>query len=442
MAAGQANLIIPPVARGYARYVLALMVGINLLNYMDRWVAASAGPLIEKELGISDSLFGLLGTAFLLVYAIAAVPFGYWGDRGVRKTVIGVGVTIWSIATLFTGFARSYFQLFLSRAIVGIGEASYYPAGTSLLSDYFPKEQRSRVAAVWGAGSTVGIALGFAGGGYLADKFGWRSVFFIAGGPGLLFALLAYRMREPLRGTVERGPSLAKTADAGLKQFLELLRIPTLRATIIAQTLLFFVLASNAFWLPTVLQRRFELSATNAGLLAGVVIVVGGLIGTLAGGWLADKRALKTPRAHLEVGIAGFVAGAVLVTIAIVSPLNIGPVPVFVPMFLLAVIALYLYAGPFTALSQNVVSPGLRASAVTLLLFIAHVFGDSHSPFDVGLLSDWLGGNLHLAPLITSPTLLVLAAVAAAIGLEPVKQDTERMEQDWAARGARAGLTE
>ncbi len=417
------------------------MFGINLFNYLDRYVAASVAPMVKRELNLTDSEIGLFGTAFLLVYAIAAVPFGYWGDRGVRKDVIAVGVAIWSVATLLTGFARNYFQLFLSRAVVGIGEASYYPAGTSLMSDYFPKEQRSRVMSIWGAGSTVGIALGFAGGGYLADKFGWRSVFFIAGGPGLLFALLAYRMREPLRGAVERGPSLAKTADAGLKQFLQLLRIPTLRATIVAQTLLFFVLASNAFWLPTVLQRRFELSATNAGLLAGVVIVVGGLIGTLAGGWLADKRALKTPRAHLEVGIAGFVAGAVLVTIAIVSPLNIGPVPVFVPMFLLAVIALYLYAGPFTALSQNVVSPGLRASAVTLLLFIAHVFGDSHSPFDVGLLSDWLGGNLQLALLITSPTLLILAAVAAAMGLKTVKQDTERMEESWAARGAEAAVT-
>jgi len=417
------------------------MFGINLFNYLDRYVAASVAPMVKRELNLTDSEIGLFGTAFLLVYAIAAVPFGYWGDRGVRKNVIAVGVAIWSVATLLTGFARNYFQLFLSRAVVGIGEASYYPAGTSLMSDYFPKEQRSRVMSIWGAGSTVGIALGFAGGGYLADKFGWRAVFFIAGGPGLLFALLAYRMREPLRGAVERGPSLAKTADAGLKQFLELLRIPTLRATIIAQTLLFFVLASNAFWLPTVLQRRFELSATKAGLLAGVVIVVGGLIGTLAGGWLADKRALTTPRAHLEVGIAGFVAGAVLVTIAILSPLNIGPVPVFVPMFLLAVIALYLYAGPFTALSQNVVSPGLRASAVTLLLFIAHVFGDSHSPFDVGLLSDWLGGNLQLALLITSPTLLILAAVAAAMGLKTVKQDTERMEQDWAARGAEAAAT-
>src|SRR6266705_3561939 len=382
------------------------MIGINFLNYLDRYVGAALVTPIKTEFNLSDAQIGLLATAFLLVYAIAALPFGYWGDRGVRRTVIGVGVTIWSFATLFSGLAANYVHLFLSRAAVGIGEASYYPSGTSLMSDYFPKEQRSRVMSIWGAGSTVGIALGFAGGGYLADKFGWRAVFFIAGGPGLLFALLAYRMREPLRGAVERGPSLAKTADAGLKQFLELLRIPTLRATIIAQTLLFFVLASNAFWLPTVLQRRFELSATKAGLLAGVVIVVGGLIGTLAGGWLADKRALTTPRAHLEVGIAGFVAGAVLVTIAILSPLNIGPVPVFVPMFLLAVIALYLYAGPFTALSQNVVSPGLRASAVTLLLFIAHVFGDSHSPFDVGLLSDWLGGNLQLALLDRKSTRL------------------------------------
>ena len=412
------------------------MFGINLLNYLDRYVAASVAPMVQKELHLTDSEIGLFGTAFLLVYAIAALPFGYWADRGIRKNVIAVGVAIWSLATFFTGFARTYLQLFLSRAIVGIGEAGYYPAGTSLMSDYFPKEQRSRVMSVWGAGSTVGIALGFAGGGFLADLYGWRAAFFIVGIPGLLFALGAWGMREPLRGATEKGPSLRKTADAGLKQFFELLRIPTLRYTIIAQTLLFFVLASNAFWLPTVLQRRFELSSTNAGLLAGGVIVIGGLIGTLAGGWIADRRAMTTPRAHLEVGIAGFLAGAVLVAAAILSPLNIGPIPVFVPAFLLGVVALYLYAGPFTALSQNVVSPGLRASAVTALIFIAHVFGDSHAPFDVGLISDWLGGNLQLALLITSPTLLLAAAGVAALGLRTVKADTEKMERDWEARGA------
>ena len=410
------------------------MFGINLLNYMDRWVAASAAPLIQKELNINDALFGLLGTAFLLVYAVAALPFGFWGDRGVRKTVIGVGVAIWSVATLFTGFARTYFQLFLSRAVVGVGEASYYPAGTSLLSDYFPKDQRSRAMSLWGAGSTVGIAIGFAGGGFIAERLGWRSAFFFAAVPGLLFAGLAFAMREPLRGSAEdRGPAVGKTHEANLASFLNLLRIPTLRATIIAQTLLFFVLASNAFWLPSYLQRRFAMTPGKAGLLAGTVIVLGGLIGTLAGGWLADRRSLRTPRAHLEVGIAGFLAGAVLITIALLSPMNIGPVPILVPMFLLTTVCLYLYSGPFTAVSQNVVSPGLRASAVTMLLFVSHVFGDSHSTFDVGVLSDHLGHNLQAALLITSPTLLVLAAVAAATGLRTVKNDTEAMEAKWAA---------
>src|SRR5712691_2775342 len=121
------------------------MVGINFLNYLDRWVAAAAAPLIQKEFHIDDAQVGLLGTAFLLVYAVAALPFGYWSDRGVRRTVIGVGVTIWSLATLFSGLAANYVQLFLSRAAVGIGEASYYPAGTSLVSDFFPKEHRGRV---------------------------------------------------------------------------------------------------------------------------------------------------------------------------------------------------------------------------------------------------------------------------------------------------------
>jgi len=412
------------------------MVGINFLNYMDRWVASAASPLIQKEFHLSDTLVGLLGSAFLLVYAFAAIPFGYWADRGVRKTVVAAGVAIWSLATLVTGFSRNFAQLFLSRAVLGIGEASYYPAGTSLLSDYFPKEQRGRVMSIWGAGSTVGIAVGFAGGGFIAEKFGWRSAFFFAAVPGILFALLAFGLREPLRGSMEsRGPALKKTYDASLAKFLALLRIPTLRATIGAQTLLFFVLASNAFWLPLVLNRRFNLSVGKAGLLAGVVLVLGGLIGTLAGGWIADRRALKNPAAHLEVGIAGFLGGAVFITIALLAPMNAGPIPVFIPAFLLAVICLYLYSGPFTAVSQNVVSPGLRASSVTLLLFVSHVFGDSHSTFDVGVISEHIG-SLQTALLITSPTLLILAAAIAATGLRTVQRDTQAMEEEWAARPA------
>jgi len=412
------------------------MVGINFLNFMDRYVGAAASPLIQKEFHLSDSEVGLLGSAFLLVYAVAAVPFGFWADRGVRKTVVAAGVAIWSLATLFTGFARSFPQLFVSRAVLGIGEAGYYPAGTSMLSDYFPQEQRGRTMSIWGAGSTFGIAVGFAGGGYIAEKFGWRSAFFFAAVPGILFALLAFGLREPLRGSAEKvGRAVERIHDASFRNFVDLLRIRTLRATILSQTLLYFVLASNAFWLPILLTRRFNLSVGKAGLLAGVVLVAGGLIGTLAGGWIADRRARNNPSAHLQVGIAGFLLGAVFISIALVAPLNIGPIPVFVPAFVLAVVCLYLYSGPFTALAQNVVSPGLRASAVTMLLFISHVFGDSHSTFDIGWISDRIG-SLQTALLITSPTLLVLAAIVAATGLRTVRSDVQTMEHDWAARSA------
>ena len=255
--------------RGYARYVLGVMVGINFLNYLDRYILPAVSTKIQGEFHLTDSEVGLLGSAFLLVYAVATIPFGIWADRGVRKTVVGVGVTIWSLATLFTGLARSYVQLFLARAALGVGEASYYPAGTALLGDYFQKEGRGRAMSIWAAGTAVGTAVGFAGGGIVASLLGWRAAFYMTAIPGLVFAALAFGLREPLRGAAEaQGPQTHKAPVITWRTFVELLRIPTLRSTIAAETALFFVLGGAAFWLPTYLQRRFGLGTGSAGTLA------------------------------------------------------------------------------------------------------------------------------------------------------------------------------
>src|SRR5256714_11130776 len=139
--------------RGYPRYVLAVMVGINFLNYLDRYILPAVATKIQGEFHLTDSQVGLLGSAFLLVYAVATIPFGIWADRGVRKTVVAVGVTIWSLATLFTGLARNYVQLFAARAVLGIGEASYYPARTALLGDYLRKKGRARAASILAGGN-------------------------------------------------------------------------------------------------------------------------------------------------------------------------------------------------------------------------------------------------------------------------------------------------
>jgi MFS family permease len=421
----------------YAIYVLGLMFGINFLNYMDRWVGSAVAPLIQAEFVLSDFSVGLLGSAFTLVYALAALPFGLWADRGPRRTVIGAGVALWSLATLVTGFTTNFWQLFTTRAVLGIGEASYYPAATSLLGDFFPRHVRGRVMSIWSAGSALGIAAGFAGGGILAAHYGWRPAFFVTALPGLVLAILAFRIREPLRGAAEaEGPRLERTSDASVKKMLGLLRIRTLRYTILSQTALFFVLGADAYWLPTLLTRRFGMSVAEAGTLSGAVIVVGGLLGTLVGGYMADWRRRHSLRADLEVSIAGFAAGAVLVGLALVVP-----AAWFVPLFLLSVISLYLYTGPFTAISQNVVMPSMRGSAVTITLLIAHLFGDSYATAVVGLLSDAIG-SLQLALLIVSPALLLLAAGLAALALRSISADTLNMDREWKARGvAPAGLS-
>ena len=415
--------------RGYARYVFGVMVGINFLNYLDRYILPAVSTKIQAEFHLSDSQVGLLGSAFLLVYAVATIPFGVWADRGVRKTVVGIGVTIWSLATLFTGVARSYAQLFAARAVLGIGEASYYPAGTALLGDYFKKEGRARAMSIWAAGTAVGIAVGFAGGGIVASLFGWRVAFYMTAVPGLVFAILAFGMREPLRGAAEaKGPQTQQPPSITWRTFASLLQIPTLRATIAAETALFFVLGGAAFWLPTYLSRRFGLGTGTAGTLAGGVLVLGLLAGSLFGGVIADRLTRSRQSAsNLPVGIAGFLAGAVLVALALLMP----SLALFIPMFLLGAACLYLYNGPYTAIKQNVVLPTVRATAVTVALLIEHLLGDSYAPFAIGKLSDALH-SLQLALLILLPPLLVLAAVFAAMGLRHEEPDGRAMEARWA----------
>src|SRR5438132_6082455 len=287
-------------------YVLAVMVGINFLNYLDRYILPAVATKVQAEFHLTDSQVGLLGSAFLLVYAVSTIPFGLWADRGVRKTVAAVGVTIWSFATLFTGLARNYLQLFGARAAMGLGEASYYPAGTALLGDYFKKEGRGRAMSIWAAGTAVGIAVGFAGGGIVASRFGWRVAFYMTAVPGLIFGLLAFRLREPLRGAAEaQGPRTQAAAVITWRTMVRLLRIPTLRATIAAETALFFVLGGAAFWLPTYLSRRFGLGTGAAGTLAGGVLVIGLLAGSLLGGTIADRLTrVRRSASNLPVGIA------------------------------------------------------------------------------------------------------------------------------------------
>src|SRR5256885_266216 len=202
------NITSLPLFSKQARVGLIVLTFINLFNYLDRWiVAALAESMKHSELRLSDTQLGSLMTGFLIVYMLTAPLFGRLGDTRSRNRLLAIGVAIWSVATALAGLARSYVGLFAARAAVGIGEAAYGTISPALLADYFPRQQRGRVFAVFFAAIPVGSALGYIIGGPVRPHFGWRQAFFVAGVPGLVLAALAWHMIEPPQGILDAPPA-------------------------------------------------------------------------------------------------------------------------------------------------------------------------------------------------------------------------------------------
>lgn len=416
----------PTVVARRASFVFWVMFAINLFNYLDRYVLPAALSKIQREFGLNDTQAGALSTAFLLVYSLAALPLSIWADRGVRKNVIAFCIGIWSAATFLSGLATGFGTLFLARAAVGIGEAGYYPAGTSLLSDYFPREIRARVMSRWGAGSLIGLAIGFSLGGLIAGALGWRAAFFITALPGLGFAYLAWRMREPVRGGIEGWE--ARESDLPLGTRLAILfRTRTVVVGIVLQIFAFWVLGAAAYWLPVYLTRAFAFSEGRAGVVSGGVLVVAGIAGVLLGGVLADRLTRRWSGGRvLACGI-----GLALAAPFFASALLVKGFSLFLPFFFLAALFLSSYSGPLAAVAQDVTAPAARALVVSMTLLIGHLFGDVTSPLIVGIISDRLGGGaygLNRALLLTCPVLLLIAGGIGIIGSRVVHADLAAIE--------------
>src|SRR5712692_3119107 len=189
----------------YANYVFFIMFAISFLNYLDRNVFSAAANTIGTELHLSLSELGYIVFGFTIIYTLGTLPLGIWADRAKRKDVVAVCVAIWSLATAFTALANNFVSLLISRAVLGIGEAGYFPAGTALMSDYFSRAKRSHIMSWWSVGQLVGILVGFVIGGELAGIFigSWRLAFVFTGIPGLFLAFLAWKLREPRRNEAD-----------------------------------------------------------------------------------------------------------------------------------------------------------------------------------------------------------------------------------------------
>ncbi|HZI22036.1 MAG TPA: MFS transporter [Gemmatimonadales bacterium] len=384
----------PPVERDLTRLgrtALAVLTLINLFNYLDRWIIAALVESIKhSELRLSDKQIGLLFSGFIVVYLFTAPVFGSLGDTKSRTRLLAFGVAVWSVATALAGLARGYTSLLLARATVGVGEAAYGTISPALLADYFDRDRRGRVFAIFFAAIPIGSALGYIVGGLVDHYFGWRQAFFVAGVPGLVLAVLALRLYDPPRGAQDpesapaSGGHSISVGRAARAAYAALLRNRPYVLTVLGYAAYTFAIGALAFWTPSFLERIRGIPKAQATVQFGAVVVVTGFVGTYAGGWIGDYYLRTTRQAYLWVsGIATIAAAPLtLAALAVARP------PVYWAAMVAAELLLFASTGPINSAIVNVVPPAIRATAVALSIFAIHVLGDVPSPWLVGVLSD------------------------------------------------------
>lgn len=439
----------PPsfLSRRYTTYMFWLLWGTNFINYVDRYAFSAVLPAVRDEFSLSFFQEGLLATSFLLVYTLGILPLGLLADRIQRKFVVAGGVAFWSLVTAVTAIAPNYAALFATRAALGLGEGSYFPASTSMLASCYPPAKRASIMSRWNTGLLVGAAIGTTGGGLVYSLLGnqWRPVFLVFGIPGLLLALLVFLVKEPPRSAegeaVSAEAALAREGLAGIRRDLgDLWKIASLRIVVAMQALSFFVFGATSLFLSQLIHDQFGVSIGLAGTITGAVLVVGGITGLLAGGAVSDALVRRFPGARVLVSGWGFALSVPTFTVAVLAMIydfglskEVRLYGLFVPFFFLAVALLQVNSGPLTAVSQDVVTPVKRAAAVGLTLMLSHLLGDLFSPSIVGLLADNLKGiagnkAFGYALLVTCVPILIAAAIVGIWGARFVKADEDRAQ--------------
>jgi MFS transporter, Spinster family, sphingosine-1-phosphate transporter len=396
-----------------ALVALGVLTAINLLNYLDRYLVPPLVPDLERAMGLSHAQAGWLWPAFMVVYMIAAPLFGAWGDRGSRTRPIAIGVAVWSVATVLSGLAHSYPQLFAARALVGIGEAAYAAIAPALLADYFAVSARGRVYAVLNMALPVGAALGYVLGGLIGHHFGWRAAFFLCGAPGMLFAAVMLALPDPPRGAQDstaavksvRPPVAAGGISAALAVYVSLMRRAPYLLLVLGYAAYTFGLGGLGFWMPTFLEQVRGISADEATTGFGAIVIVTGFVGTLAGGWLGDWCLARSRQGYLWFSALITLIAAPIALVALVSPAP----GIYYPAIVVAELLLFMSTGPINAAIANIVSPFERASAMALSIFTIHLLGDVPSPPLIGHLA--AGGSLGRAVLIVPAALAIGGAI-------------------------------
>jgi MFS transporter, Spinster family, sphingosine-1-phosphate transporter len=403
-----------------ARTALALLLGINLFNYIDRFVLAAVEPNIRAAFFAPGdpnamAITGSLAPAFLVTYMISAPVLGFLADRFSRWLIVGICVILWSFATAASGFAATFFALLVTRIFVGIGEGGYGPAAPTILADYFTIQMRGRVMAIFCAAIPVGSALGYVLGGIINHQLGWRWAFYLVAIPGIILGLLCFFQRDP------RAPSGARDERrrAQRENYLALLRTRSFVFNCLAQTAMTFALGGLAFWMSAYLIFRNQ-SPELATPIFGGITVVAGLLSTLLGGFVADRLRKRFSGSYFLVSGIGMLLAFPLFIGMIYAPFPLAWVFLFGSVFFV-----FLNTGPSNAALANVAGPKVRASAFALNILIIHLLGDALSPPLLGAIAG--RSNMNVAFLVIGVAMLV-SGVIWLFGMKYLAADTAAVE--------------
>jgi MFS family permease len=389
-------------------WMLFILTGLNLFNYVDRYVLSAVLEQIKTEFTLDDAQAGWLGTAFMLGYFLTSPIFGYLGDRFPRKWLIAAGVFVWSLATLLTGFATSFWEIVAYRVAIGVGEASYATLSPGLLSDVFPPDRRNNAFTIFYVAIPFGAALGVMIGSWIGANYGWHYAFIWTGAPGLLLALVLVPFREPARGEAEGKQESAEfQTKPSTKDVLGLFAIRDYNLICWGYAAFTFAMGAYAHWAPTFLTRVHHVPQEEAGRFFGMVMVVAGLFGTFLGGFASTWWRKRNPAAYaLTIGLSTL--AAVPLTYLVVTADAIAVVKWSMAA---AIFMLFLSTGPVNTLTIESVPGNLRASAMAGQIFLIHAFGDVWSPTVVGKVSAAAGDDLSRGLAVTPWALAVAAGL-------------------------------
>ena len=382
----------------YKWRVVAMLWCISFFNYADRQAIFSVFPLLEREMHLTPVQLGLLASGFAWVYGLGAPLAGIVVDRARRKTVILGGLHAWSLICLATGFSRNFRHLFLLRAAEGLGETFYFPASTSLISDYHGSLTRSRALGL----HQTAVYMGTIGGGFfaglIAESYGWRWSFVVFGGLGVLLGLVLTRfLIEPARGAAE---DVAPTTSVlGLGAFLRLLgRTPTLLCLLGAFMCANFVAVVLLSWMPKFLYDRFHMGLAMAGLTATVFVQLASMAGAPAGGWLADLWRRRSPRGRIAVQAVGVLGGAPFVVLCGMTQ----SVATLVVALTFWGFFKGLYDANIFASVFDIVPPEARGRAAGFMNMIGWLAGGGSAPLVIGIAAQRtsLGAAMALASVV------------------------------------------